>query len=334
MGPEVERFEKAFAAYLGGDVAAVGVASGTDALEIALRAVGVRAGNLVATVANTAVATVAAIRRIGAIPLFVDIDPDTCLMSPERLEAALRFSPDVRAVVPVHLYGQPAPIASIVAIAKAIPVVEDCAQAHGATFEGRSVGTFGKAAAYSFYPTKPLGACGDGGAVVSRHPEIVRFARLYREYGMDQPQVASIEGMNSRLDSFQAAILVDRLKDLDLKLAERRRLAGLYDQVLLGSPARAVAKDPRTNPSHYVYVVRVPSRDRLAERLALRGIEARVHYPVPIHLMPAYEELGCRRGELPETERACGEVLSLPFWVGMSDQEVREVARELRAALS
>lgn len=332
LGPEVEALER----ELGDRIRAyvVGVASGTDALEISLRAVGVRSGDAVVTVANTAVPTVAAIRRIGAEPIFTDISDDTCLMSPTSLAPIVENERQrIRAIVPVHLYGQAAHMEEILAIAKraGIPVVEDCAQAAGATYDGKSVGTLGAAGAWSFYPTKPLGACGDGGAVVSVKKEVADFARLFREYGMEIPQVSLIEGANSRLDAFQAAILRDRLPMLDDAIGERRRLASIYDRELAGSRALPIGRNPRSTHSHYVYVVRVKDRDQVINKLAEAGIEARVHYRYPIHLMPAYADYD---GSLPMTARACSEVLSLPFWVGMTELEVKEVSRALLKVLA
>lgn len=332
LGPEVERFEEEFSTYLGG-AAVVGVGSGTDAIETALRAVGVRPGDEVATVANTAVPTVAAVRRAGAVPVFIDVSPETCLMDPGALSK--RMTPFVRAILPVHLFGQAGHLVELASVADrwGVPLVEDCAQAHGCRHAGRPVGTVGAAGAYSFYPTKPLGAYGDAGAVVSRDSAVASFVRTFRQYGMKQPPVAEREGTNSRLDELQAAVLRVKLRRLPESLEKRRFLAQVYDAELAATRARPVGRNPSSTHSFYLYVIRVPDRDRVLARLSAAGIEARVHYPVPIHLMPAYEPLGYRKGDLPETERACAEVLSLPFFPGMTEAEIVEVVRELRKAL-
>ncbi len=330
LGPEVSAFEAEFAAYLGASHA-VGVASGTDAVLLALRALGVGPGDEVITVAHTAVATVAAIALCGATPRFVDIDPATYTLDPGRLEAAI--TPRTRAVVPVHLYGAPADMPPILAIARAhgLLVVEDCAQAHGATTGGRRVGTLGDAAAFSFYPTKNLGALGDGGAVVTDRPEVAERLRLLRQYGWRERYVSDVEGVNSRLDELQAAILRVRLRHLDAENAARRRLAARYDAALAGLPLGLPSARPDERAVYHLYVVAADKRDALAAHLAAQGIGTGVHYPVPIHRQPAYAHHGYGSGSLPATEAAAARVLSLPMYPDLPEAAVDQVAAAVRS---
>ena len=350
MGPEVEAFEAEFAAYLGAGHA-IGVASGTDALMLALRACGVGPGDEVITVSHTAVATVAAIELCGAAPVLVDIDPATYTLDPACLAAAI--TPRTRAVVPVHLYGRPADMDTILTIARAhgLLVIEDCAQAHGATCGGRKVGTLGDAAAFSFYPTKNLGALGDGGAVATNRPEVAERIRLLRQYGWRERYVSDVAGLNSRLDELQAAILRVRLRHLDEENAARRRLAKLYDAALLGTtadlrPPTVAEQATDTGHVYHLYVIEVSSqrsavgsratgatsstRDRLRERLAVRGIGTGVHYPVPVHLQPAYAHLGLGPGSLRHTEATAQAVLSLPLHPHMPEAAVAQVAEAIK----
>ena len=350
LGPEVEAFEAEFAAYLGAGHA-IGVASGTDALMLALRACGVGPGDEVITVSHTAVATVAAIELCGAAPVLVDIDPATYTLDPACLAAAI--TPRTRAVVPVHLYGRPADMDTILTISRThgLLVIEDCAQAHGATCGGRKVGTLGDAAAFSFYPTKNLGALGDGGAVATNRPEVAERIRLLRQYGWRERYVSDVTGLNSRLDELQAAILRVRLRHLDEENAARRRLAKLYDAALIGTTADrrppAVAEQATdTGHVYHLYVIEVSSqrsavgsratgatsltRDRLRERLAVRGIGTGVHYPVPVHLQPAYVHLGLGPGSLPHTEATAQAVLSLPLYPHMPEAAVAQVAEAIK----
>lgn len=330
LGPEVEAFEREFAEYLGGG-SVVGVANGTEAIELALRAVGIGRGDFVATVANTVSATAAAIEQIGALPQFVEIDPDTMLISPAALDELLaRAEGAVRAVVPVHLYGHPADMPAIVEIARrhGAKVVEDCAQAHGALVAGRKVGGWGEAAAFSFYPTKNLGALGDGGAVATRDPAIAKHVRLLRQYGWRQRYVSEIAGRNSRLDELQAAILRVKLHHLDAENAMRRTLAARYHAALAATSLRLPIVATGKEPVWHQYVVRTPHREELRATLATRGIHCGVLYPVPLHRQPAYADAAV---SLPETERACAEVLCLPLHPGISVEEVDRVAVEILA---
>ncbi len=326
LGPEVEAFEQEFAAYHGGGQV-VGVANGTEALELALRAVGVESGDAVATVANTASATAAAIQQIGARPVFVEIDPATMVMSPVALEKALSAQ-KFKAVVPVHLYGHPAAMPAIVDLAKkhGVRVVEDAAQSHGAGIAGRKAGTWGDAAAYSFYPTKNLGALGDGGAVFTRDPALAEKVRLLRQYGWRQRYVSETPGRNSRLDEIQAAILRVKLRHLDAGNATRRKLASRYLTMLAGGAVQLPAVAPDVEPVWHQFAVRTPRRDALLQHLAARDIHAATLYPMPIHRQPAYAVPALR---LPETERACAEVLCLPVHPGLATGDVDRVGEEI-----
>lgn len=333
LGPETEAFEREFAAYLGVP-GCVGVASGTDALELALRAGGVGPGDRVVTVANTVSATAAAIAATGAMPLYVEIEPDTMLMDPAALAVLLGTvrDPRIKAVVPVHLYGQPADMPRIVGIAREhnLLVVEDCAQAHGAAVGGRRAGAWGQLAAFSFYPTKNLGAFGDGGAVTGTDAALVEKVRLLRQYGWRRRYVSDQPGRNSRLDELQSAILRVRLPRLDADNARRAALAARYAERLRGAPLTlpAVAGD-RTHVWHQ-YVVRTPQREELRARLEAQGVRCGVLYPVPLHRQPAYHrpELS-----LPVTERACAEVLSLPLHPGLDPGDVDTLSDLVLAAL-
>ena len=329
LGPEVAAFESEFAAYLGVEQA-VGVASGTDAVLLALRALGIGPGDEVITVAHTAVATVAAIELAGATPRLVDIDAATYTLDPAQLAAAI--TPRTRAVVPVHLYGAPADMDAVLAVAHAhgLLIVEDCAQAHGARYRGRMVGALGDAAAFSFYPTKNLGALGDGGAVATNRPEVAERLRLLRQYGWRERYVSDVTGTNSRLDELQAAILRVRLRHLDAENTARRRLAARYDAALAGLPITLPTARADDRAVYHLYVIRTAARDALVAHLRARGIGTGVHYPVPVHRQPAYAHLGCGPGSLPATEAAAAEVLSLPMYPDLLPTAVDTIAAAIR----
>ena len=329
LGPEVAAFESEFAAYLGVEQA-VGVASGTDAVLLALRALGIGPGDEVITVAHTAVATVAAIELAGATPRLVDIDAATYTLDPAQLAAAITSR--TRAVVPVHLYGAPADMDAVLAVAHAhgLLIVEDCAQAHGARYRGRMVGALGDAAAFSFYPTKNLGALGDGGAVATNRPEVAERLRLLRQYGWRERYVSDVTGYNSRLDELQAAILRVRLRHLDAENTARRRLAARYDAALAGLPITLPTARADDRAVYHLYVIRTAARDALAAHLRARGIGTGVHYPVPVHRQPAYAHLGCDPGSLPATEAAAAEVLSLPMYPDLLPTAVDTIAAAIR----
>lgn len=327
LGPEVEAFE-AMLAHEVGTALAVGVANGTDALELALRAAGVGRGDEVITVSHTAVATVTAIERAGAVPVLVDIDPVTYTLCPRAAAAAI--GPRTRAIVPVHLYGQPADMRELAALAErhGLLLIEDCAQAIGASDAGRTVGTIGHAAAFSFYPTKNLGACGDAGAVVTNDTAIADRVRSLRAYGQSRRDVYVEPGINSRLDEIQAALLRVKMTYLEQVTDCRRKIAAQYNAGLAG------VTTPRERDSarhvYHLYVVRHQARDLLADRLRAAGIETLVHYPTPIHRQPAFSHLGLGAGSLPETELAAREILSLPLFWGLSSDNVKEVCEAVR----
>lgn len=325
LAGEVQAFEAEFAAYCGGAFG-MGVGSGTDALLLALRAGGIQAGDEVITVSHTAVATVAAIELCGARPVLVDIDPQRYTMDPQRFEAAI--TPRTRAVIPVHLYGCPVDLTPILEIARErkILVLEDCAQAHGATYKGRRVGGWGDAGAFSFYPTKNLGGYGDGGAVVTNQPELAQQVALYRQYGWQERYISSLKGLNSRLDELQAAILRVKLAHLDNWNAQRQKLAGLYNTLLKDCDLTLPFVPADVEHVYHQYVVRHTQRDALKVFLFEQGIHSYIHYPVPVHLQPAYLDLGYAKGSLPFTEAAAAQVLSLPLYPEMSEEAVHQVS--------
>lgn len=330
LGAEAEAFEREFAAYLGCN-GAVGVANGTDALELALRALGVGPGDKVVTVANTVSATAAAIQAVGAGIVFVDIEAGTMLMDAAQLERVLKSDRNIKAVVPVHLYGQPCAMAEITGLARAhgVAVVEDCAQAHGAEVDGRKAGAWGDLAAFSFYPTKNLGALGDGGAVTGGDAALLGKVRLLRQYGWRTRYVSEVAGRNSRLDEIQAAVLRARLPRLDEENAHRARLAAVYLESLKDAPLRLPASGRGRTHVWHQFVVRTPRRDELQRALAGHDVHCGVLYPVPLHRQPAYAQ----SIPLPETERACAEVLSLPCHPGLGGAQVEKIVELARKVL-
>jgi len=331
LGGEVAAFERAFAAYCG-TAHAVGVASGTDALHLALRACGIGIGDAVITAPNTAVPTVCAIAMANARPIFVDIDPDTLMLDPNRLRVALKAHPEVKAVIPVHLYGAAADLAPIIAIARehGLAVIEDAAQAHGTEYSAQKVGSWGEAGCFSFYPTKTLGAYGDAGMVVTNDGEIAGRLRMLRNYGEEAKDRNRMPGVNSRLDELQAALLSAKLPQLPERITTRRRLARLYDDLLAEVPLRLPPDNPPDRHSYHLYVVRSLRRDALRAHLEMHGIGTAIHYPIPVHLQEAYRWLGYRQGDFPGAERACREVLSLPLYPELTDDEVAYVASAIR----
>ena len=326
LGDEVGAFEEEFAVYLGVNHS-VGVGNGTEALHLALAACGIGYGDEVATVSHTAVATVAAIELAGAKPVFVDIDPVTYNMDPDLLEKEITSK--TKAIVPVHLYGHPAPMEEILAIAKeyGLCVIEDCAQAHGATYRGKRVGSFGAMACFSFYPTKNLGALGDGGAVVTNNPELAEKARRLREYGWVERYVSHTPGWNSRLDEIQAAILRVKLKHLDFDNARRIKLAKLYSERLFETGIALPMLQKDAVHVYHLYVIRVKERGSLKAFLRSKDIGTTVHYPVPVHLQPAYEKIAV---SLPNTEIAAREVLSLPMYPELTESQLQFVIDSIK----
>jgi len=323
LGPEVRAFEKEFAEYIGTRFA-IGVGSGTEALHLALLALGIGAGDEVITVPNTAVATVAAIELTGARAVLCDVRADSMLMDVEQLERAI--TPRTRAIIPVHLFGQSCDLEPILEMARArkIFVLEDCAQAHGATYRGKRVGSWGDIAAFSFYPTKNLGAYGDGGAVVTNNAQLAERVNLLRQYGWRQRYVSEIKGMNSRLDELQAAILRVKLCHLDAWNAARRERAALYTELLRTvTPPREMAYGQHV---YHLYVVQTPRRESLIAHLQSRGIGTAIHYPLAIHQQAAYANLGYREEDLPVASRLAREIVSLPLYPELALDDVRAVA--------
>src|SRR6202040_2146798 len=334
LGPVAERFESDFAAFLG-LAHGIGCASGTDAIELALRACGIGAGDLVFTVSHTAVATVAAIERAGAIPVLVDIEAGGVVMETAGLAAGWRKPPPGRpaAILPVHLYGEPADLITIGELARAqgLRVIEDCAQSHGAHYRGRPAGSFGDIACFSFYPTKNLGALGDAGIIATEDSSLAAAAREIREYGWRERYVSARSGINTRLDPIQAAILAVKLPRLERDNQRRQAIAARYDEGLASLP---IALPPRrVNASHvfHQYVIRSQKRDRLREHLRAAAIGTGIHYPVPVHLHPAYRgRVAAGPTGLRNSERVAGEILSLPIYPQLADAAVDRVIGEIR----
>ena len=333
LGPEGKAFEEEFAAFLGARGACVGVNSGTDALVVALMALGVGHGHEVLTVANTAVPTVSAIRAVGAIPVFCDVDENTCLMDIEEVPS--RITPKTRAVIPVHLFGNVVDVPRLKSLlaGRAIRIVEDCAQCHGAALRGIRAGTLADISAFSFYPTKNLGAYGDAGLCWSADPALIADMKRIRMYGFEGRYYAEREGINTRLDEVQAGVLRVKLRHLQDWVARRRALAALYDRNLPpgAAPVRA---GPGVEHAYHLYVVQVARRDEVREALLRRGVETGVHYPYPIHRMKAYSPLGYAEGSLPRTEGLAHRILSLPLYPECGEEQVLAVCRLLGESLA
>ena len=330
-GEDCRLFEEEFAAWCGVAHAA-GVANGTDALTLALKAFGVGPEDEVVTVSNTFIATGEAILMNGARPVFVDVDPESFTMDPRQLEAAI--TPQTRVILPVHLYGHPADMTAITAIAArhGIPVLEDAAQAHGAEVGGRRAGALGHAACFSFYPGKNLGAYGDAGMVVSDDADFIARVRRLADHGAGTSKYDNlVPGTNSRLDTLQAAVLRVKLASLDQWNRERRERVAAYDRALAGAPSvKRPAEAPGRKSAWHLYTIRVPARDALQQHLAGQGIATAVHYPRPIHLQPAMALAGGRTGDLPVSEQLSAEVLSLPLYPELPLDAVEEIAGEVR----
>ncbi len=334
LGSELRAFEAEFASWLGVP-SVVGCGNGTDAIALALRGLGIGPGSTVITVSHTAVASVAAIEMAGATPLLVDIDPLFYTLDPDALAEVLVHPPPglppIRAVIAVHLYGQPADLDRIVPLCRehGLALIEDCAQAHGARLHGQRVGTFGDAATFSFYPTKNLGALGDGGAVAVQDPDLAARIAALRQYGWRQHYVSSDVGVNSRLDEVQAAILSVKLRHLDAQNERRRTIAAAYTEALAPSVA-APAIRPDADHVFHLYVTRSSDRDSLQADLRGLGIGTGIHYPVPVHLQPAYKNRVRVWDGCPRTEQAAAEILSLPLYPDLTDDQVQTVCRALR----
>lgn len=328
LGKQVEAFEREFAAYCGAAFG-IGVGSGTEALHLGLLACGVEPGDEVITVAFTAVPTVTAITLAGATPVFVDVDPTTFTMDPNQVDG--RITPRTKVILPVHLYGHPADLDPLLDLARrhGLRVLEDAAQAHGTHYRGRPVGSIGDLTAFSFYPTKNLGACGDGGLVTTNDPALADRLRLLRNYGQRTRYVHEIQGANSRLDEIQAAVLRVKLPQLDHWNDARRSRAELYHDVLRA--VRVPSEQPWAHHVWHLYVVLHARRDALQKYLAERGVGTLIHYPLPVHLQPAYRYLGWEPGSLPQTERLSQEILSLPLYPELPMEQVAYVAEQVNA---
>jgi dTDP-4-amino-4,6-dideoxygalactose transaminase len=328
LGPQTQAFEQEFAAYLGVRYAR-GVGSGTEALHVAIRAFGLGPGDEIITVAHTAVATVSAIELAGATPVLVDIDPAAYTIDPGVIAAAI--TPRTKAIIPVHLYGAAADLNPIVDLARQhnLKVIEDCAQAHGARYANRAVGSYGDAACFSFYPTKNLGAIGDGGLVATNDPAVAENLDLLRQYGWRERYISEVAGWNTRLDELQAAILRVKLRHLDEDNNKRRALAAIYAEQLAGVVTLPI-EPVNTRHVYHLYVIRHPRRAALRQFLRDRGVGTAIHYPVPVHLQPAYRDRLGDGGSLPETERAAQEIVSLPIYPELSEEDARSVAQAVR----
>jgi dTDP-4-amino-4,6-dideoxygalactose transaminase len=328
LGEETTAFERQFADYIGVPYA-VGVGNGTEALHLALRGLGIGPGHEVITVSHTAVATVAAVEMCGATPVLVDIHPQSYTMDASLLERAR--SDRSKAIVPVHLYGQPAALEAIIRFAREhnLYVIEDCAQSHGALYRGQKTGSFGHAAAFSFYPTKNLGGLGDGGAITTHDPSLYEALRALRQYGWADNRLSRRPGWNSRLDEIQAAVLRVKLARLEQSNRRRIQIARTYQELLSRIPELTLpSPTAETTHVYHQYVIRCadPStRSRLMAHLSERGIHTAVHYPVPVHLQPAYAHRLPGSRSLPVTEEVCPRILSLPLFPELTDEEVDQV---------
>ena len=328
LGSEVKAFEQEFAAYCG-STHGIGVNSGTSALHLALLAAGVGPGDEVITVPFTFVASVAAIHYTGAKAVFVDIDPLTYTMDPNALESAITSR--TKAIMPVHLYGQPTEMDPILQVAHkhGLVVIEDAAQAHGAEYNGRRVGGLGDIGCFSFYPGKNLGAYGEGGMVVTANPELARTVRMLRDWGGEKKYQHLLKGYNMRLEGMQGAVLRVKLRHLEKWTEARRAAAKRYDAVLAGSGVQTPRARPNGRHVYHIYAVRSADRNSLQTELQARGIQTGIHYPTPVHLLPAYADLGYGAGDFPHSENAANEVLSLPMFPELTTQMQKEVARAI-----
>lgn len=329
LGKDVSLFEEEFAAYCQADYA-LGVDSGTSALEMIVRAYGIGPGDEVITQANSFVASALAIAFTGATPVLVDVDPDTYTLDPARLEAAI--TPRTKAIMPVHLYGQPADMDPIMEIAErhGLVVIEDACQAHGAQYKGRPTGSIGHAAAFSFYPSKNLGADGDGGMVVTRDSEVAEAIKMLRNYGSVKKYEHMMIGYNHRLDTLQAAILRVKLPHLNDWNAARREHADMFDELLQNANVELPVVADYALPVWHLYVIRVDNRDGLQAYLSERNISSGIHYPIPIHMQPAFEYLGYKKGQFPISESHAERILSLPMYPELTPEMIEHTAMAVR----
>jgi dTDP-4-amino-4,6-dideoxygalactose transaminase len=332
LGPEVEKFEKAFAAYCG--VAhCVAVTNGTAAIQLALQGLGVGLGDEVITVAHTFIATAEAINATGARPVFVDIDPVSYTMDPAMLEMAI--TPRTKAIIPVHLYGQPADMDAINAIASRhnLPVIEDSCQAHGAKYKGRRAGSLGNAACFSFYPSKNLGACGEGGAVTTNDSELAKKLRMLRDHGSVKKYEHDFPAYNLRLEGIQGGVLAVKLPHLDAWNENRRVLAKRYNELFAGSKVAVPQQMRYAEHVYHLYIIVVEDREALRRALTEHGIENGLHYPVPLHLQKAYADLGYKKGDFPVSEHVASNHVSLPMYAELPLEHVEHVAKTVREIL-
>lgn len=332
LGPEVKAFESEFAAHCQ-TTDSVGVNSGTAALVLALRALGIGAGDEVITVPLTFVATVAAIENAGARPVFVDVDPVTWTMDPGKIEAAI--TPRTKAILPVHLHGLCADMDPILAIARkhGLKVVEDACQAHGAEYKGRRAGSMGDLAAFSFYPGKNLGACGEGGAITGSDTNVMQKVRMLRDWGQERKYHHVEKGYNARLDELQAAMLRIKLRHLEEWTEGRRTNARHYAEGLGDSVVRPCSPDDRRHVYH-VYSLRVANRDAVSKALNDAGVATGIHYPIPVHLQPAWADLGYKNGDFPVSEQAALEFLSLPMFAELTAEQVVQVCAAVKKVVA
>jgi len=329
LGPEVDKFEKAFASYCG--VAhCIAVSNGTAALQLVLQGLGVGPGDEVITVAHTFIATAEAINATGARPVFVDIDAVSYTMDPTKLEAAI--TPRTKAIIPVHLYGQPADMDAINAIAakRDIPVIEDSCQAHGAKYKGHRAGSLSTAACFSFYPSKNLGACGEGGAVTTNDPELAKKVRMLRDHGSVKKYEHDFPAYNLRLEGIQGGVLAVKLPHLDGWNERRRALAKRYNELFAGSKIVTPKQMPYAEHVYHLYVVVVEDREALRKALSEQGIESGLHYPIPLHLQKAYAYVGYKKGDFPVSEHVAANHVSLPMYAELPVEHVEHVAKAVR----
>jgi dTDP-4-amino-4,6-dideoxygalactose transaminase len=334
LGEEIKKFEEEFSKYIGTKYG-IGVNSGSDALFLALKALGIGKGDEVITVSHTFISTVDAIVRNGAKPVFVDIDPDTYCIDATKIEE--KITERTRAILPVHLYGHPADMAPIMNIAEKynLFVIEDACQAHGAEYKGRKVGGLGDLGCFSFYPVKNLGAYGDGGIVVTNNEELAEKLGLLRNYGQPQKYHHDFVGVNSRLDEIQATILQVKLKHLDAWNERRRRVAKLYNELLGDSEIVTPIEKGYAKHIYHLYVIRHKDRNKLQQHLSKKEIQTMIHYPIPVHMQKAYLNLNLGFNvHLPVTEKICNEILSLPMHPGLNDDEVSSIAEVIKNAFS
>lgn len=333
LSKEVEDFEREFAEYC--EVSfAVGVDSGYSALELILRALNVGPGDEVITTANTFIATALSIWSCGAKPVFVDINPETYNMDPDQLDKAI--TSQTRVILPVHLYGHPADMDPINTIARSrnLFVVEDACQAHGSRYKGKRAGNLGDAAAFSFYPSKNLGAFGDAGMVVTNNPVIADRVRIMRDVGQQEKNIHPIKGFNHRLDNLQAAVLLTKLPHLSEWNDQRRKVASYYDHYLSDLPITVPYAAPWAEPVYHLYVIKVANRDELRSHLSASGVPTGIHYPTPIHLQPAFVELDYSQGSFPVTESFTNQILSLPIYPELDENSIAYIAGKIKDYLA